>query len=91
MCYARYSLSSFLSEDYIRVRRGKGMVNLEFNMEACKSCGFCVKVCPKQVLAIGDGINRKGYRYVQSEHPDECIGCKMCAVMCPDVVIEISK
>ncbi|GHU67894.1 ferredoxin [Clostridia bacterium] len=67
------------------------MVNLEFNVEACKSCGFCVKVCPKQVLSIGEHINKKGYRYAQSDNPEECIGCKMCAAMCPDAVIEIWK
>jgi 2-oxoglutarate ferredoxin oxidoreductase subunit delta len=67
------------------------MAILELNIEACKSCGFCVKVCPKQLLSIGDSINRKGYRCVQIENADDCIGCKMCAAMCPDVVIEISK
>lgn len=67
------------------------MAKLEFNVEACKSCGYCVKVCPKQVLAIGRQINKKGYRYVEAVNEEACIGCKMCATMCPDVVIEIYK
>ena len=67
------------------------MTKLEFNIEACKSCGFCMKVCPKGVLAIGEKSNRKGYRYIEAVKPEACIGCQMCAVMCPDVVIEIYK
>lgn len=67
------------------------MAKLEFNKEACKSCGFCVKVCPKQVLEIGQSINQKGYRYVVAAHEDACIGCAMCANMCPDAVIEVYK
>ena len=67
------------------------MAKLEFNVEACKSCGYCVKVCPKQVLAIGKHINKKGYRHVEAVKEDACIGCKMCATMCPDAVIEIYK
>lgn len=67
------------------------MMKLKFNVEACKSCGYCIKVCPKQVLKIGSNINLKGYRYVQVAEGKNCIACKQCAVMCPDAVIEIYK
>ena len=40
------------------------MAKLEISRESCKSCGLCVDVCPRQVLEIGEGINKKGYRYV---------------------------
>lgn len=29
----------------------------------CKSCGFCVKFCPKKVIAFGDKRNSKGHYY----------------------------
>lgn len=67
------------------------MAKLEFNVEACKSCGFCVQVCPKKILEIGHDINKKGYRYVKMVDQDACIACAMCANMCPDAVIEIYK
>lgn len=67
------------------------MAKLEFNVEACKSCGYCVKVCPKNVLEIGSEVNKKGYRYVRAAREEDCIGCTMCATMCPDAVIEIYK
>ena len=51
--------------------------------ESCKSCGYCVKFCPKNVLAIGEEVNSKGYLYVTAANPDDCIGCASCGVICP--------
>jgi 2-oxoglutarate ferredoxin oxidoreductase subunit delta len=67
------------------------MAKLEFYAEACKSCGYCVQVCPKNVLAIGHGVNKKGYRYVEAVNEQDCIGCAMCATICPDAVISVFK
>ena len=50
----------------------KGKV--EIRAESCKSCGYCVKFCPKNVLAIGEEVNSKGYLYVTAANPDDCIG-----------------
>ena len=65
----------------------KGKV--EIRAESCKSCGYCVKFCPKGVLAIGEDVNQKGYQYVVAAKPEECTGCATCAVMCPDVAITV--
>ena len=49
----------------------------------CKACGRCVAVCPKKVLALGDKLNARGYRYV--EYAGEgCIGCANCFYACPE-------
>jgi 2-oxoglutarate ferredoxin oxidoreductase subunit delta len=48
-------------------------------------------VCPKKVLGFGDAVNSKGYKYVISVEPDECIGCMMCAQICPMAAIDIYK
>ena len=58
----------------------KGKV--EIRAESCKSCGYCVKFCPKGVLAIGEDVNQKGYQYVVAAKPEECTGCATCAVRC---------
>ena len=59
--------------------------------ERCKSCGYCIKFCPKGVLAIGSEVNSKGYEYVAAVKEEDCVGCCICARMCPDGAIEIYK
>lgn len=67
------------------------MIKLEILSERCKGCGFCLSVCRKNVLEIGGHANSKGYRYVSVKSPQDCVGCLMCANMCPDAAIEIYK
>lgn len=55
----------------------------------CKSCGLCVDVCPKTVLAIGTEINEQGYNYVKQVQPEKCILCNICGVICPDIAIGV--
>jgi len=35
-------------------------------------------------------INDKGYFYAQVVAQDKCIACRFCALVCPDVAIEIA-
>ena len=67
----------------------KGKV--EINIETCKSCLFCVNVCPKNVLNYTDAVNKKGYQYVTPVNPDDCIGCAMCATICPEAAITVYR
>ena len=70
------------------------MPQVTIRAESCKSCGYCVKFCPKGVLAVGQQVNSKGYPYVVAVHPEDCIGCAVCAIcgrMCPDAAIEVYK
>jgi 2-oxoglutarate ferredoxin oxidoreductase subunit delta len=67
------------------------MGKVEINAEACKSCQYCVISCPKKVLAVGDKVNSKGYLYVVAAEPENCIGCAMCAQICPEAAIEVWK
>lgn len=67
------------------------MVKIEILAERCKSCEYCTSVCKRDVLAVGDKANAKGYHYITVKNQDNCIGCLMCANMCPDAAIEIYK
>ena len=67
------------------------MAKVEIRAESCKSCGYCVKFCPKHVLEIGKEVNSKGYPYVRAANPDDCIGCAICGQMCPDAAIEVYR
>lgn len=67
------------------------MVKVEILKERCKSCGYCVKFCPKKILKIGEAVNSKGYEYVEIINQDACISCCSCARICPDGAINIYK
>lgn len=67
------------------------MEKIKVVSERCKSCGYCVKFCPKQVLTIGEKVNGKGYEYVEPVNMEDCVSCCMCARICPDGAIEVYK
>lgn len=67
------------------------MGKVEIRAESCKSCLYCVKFCPKNVLEVGEEVNSKGYQYIVAARPDDCIGCAICAIMCPEAAIEVYK
>lgn len=53
---------------------------------------MCVYACPKKIIALTkDKINAKGYHPARLMKPEECIGCKSCATMCPDVAITVER
>jgi 2-oxoglutarate ferredoxin oxidoreductase subunit delta len=67
------------------------MPKVEISVESCKSCGYCVEFCPRQVLVLGTQVNSKGYEYAMVQNIGGCVACKACAVMCPEAAIEIYK
>ena len=67
------------------------MAMIKVIAERCKSCGYCIKFCPKQVLEVGKQVNSKGYEYVEPVNQEACVACCMCARICPDGAIEVYK
>ena len=61
------------------------------NEERCKGCGLCVTFCPKQVLAMADHLNPKGYYPAEQANKEACTGCSFCVRMCPDVAISVYR
>lgn len=51
----------------------------------CKSCGICIALCPKKVY----DKNETGGPVVA--RPDDCIGCRICEVHCPDFAMSITE
>jgi 2-oxoglutarate ferredoxin oxidoreductase subunit delta len=67
------------------------MPKIKVSAELCKSCQFCINVCPKKIIKVGETSNAKGYRFVEQFDEEKCTGCKLCAVVCPDSAIEVYK
>ncbi len=70
-------------------RRSHGRVLLL--AERCKGCRFCVEFCPRQVLAMSERFNSKGYHIptIIAEH--QCTDCKMCELLCPEFAIYVVR
>jgi len=73
----------------LRIKGVEKMAEVKILSQYCKGCGFCVKSCPKKVLEVTQEVNMLGYKYVSPIHVQDCIACKMCAVICPDAAVEI--
>jgi 2-oxoglutarate ferredoxin oxidoreductase subunit delta len=54
-------------------------------------CGICIHVCPKDVYERSKRLTPKGIRPPEVIRPDECSGCKLCMIYCPDLAIVIEK
>lgn len=61
------------------------------NSEMCKSCGLCIDICKRDVLAVGEESNSKGYKAVVARHPEKCVACALCTAMCPEGAITLKK
>ena len=67
------------------------MNEVRIDFERCKECGYCVHFCPKQVLEIGNSINKRGYYPCIVSRAAECIACGTCARVCPEGAISVYK
>ena len=68
--------------------KGKVVVDVD----RCKGCGLCTKVCPSKILTLNlDRFNAKGYHPVMVSQPDKCTGCGVCSIICPDVVFTVYR
>lgn len=78
----RYWRQPFDSET-VRVTAGDVVVLAD----RCKGCGFCVEYCPREVLALSQAFNRKGYHPPEVRSPDRCLVCNLCEMICPEFAI----
>ncbi len=65
---------------------------IEVRIDHCKGCGLCIGSCKFEVLALTDAskTNFYGYQYLEMVN-ENCTGCTLCAVMCPDQAIDVFR
>ncbi len=76
-----------MSASPAKKKKGK----IEIRADLCKECSFCIPVCPRDCIELGEQINAKGYYTAVFLKPDECNGCAICAIMCPEAAIEVYR
>jgi indolepyruvate ferredoxin oxidoreductase beta subunit len=60
-------------------------VELDINVEWCKSCDICVKMCPERCLKLDDRLKAVLVK------PELCTGCRICEWLCPDLAITVHR
>lgn len=65
------------------------MTYIEINHAWCKGCQICIEICPRDVLVLAAEVSDKGFRPVVVEKIENCTGCSMCELMCPDLAITV--
>jgi len=72
-----------------KIKEITGVVTI--NKSWCKGCGFCVKFCPTNALAMSDEYNAKGYHPPYVKSPDDCRNCDFCQTICPEFAIYVNR
>ena len=60
------------------------------NTSNCKACDKCVAECPAGVLAMRYDHKSVLGAMISVEHPESCIGCMECELICPDFAIYVA-
>ena len=64
------------------------MSHIVIDKTKCKSCYFCVDICPKKLIKADGSIGKTGQPSVQFEDKNnDCLACAQCAMVCPDLAI----
>lgn len=64
------------------------MAYIVLDTKKCKSCYLCIDACPKKLIKKSSQTGITGNFVVDFDDKNgECLGCKCCALSCPDLAI----
>ncbi len=64
---------------------------VELRQDWCKGCYLCLDVCPIEgIFARSEQIGERGFQVVTVD-PENCTGCMLCELLCPDLAITIEE
>jgi len=64
---------------------------ITIDSDACKGCHLCIDQCPREVLAVSENRNTRGYLMPVAVRIDDCVACMMCEMICPDLAIVVEE
>jgi len=67
----------------------KGSIQIDY--ELCKGCEVCIEFCNRKVITLHTTVNAAGYVPVKPSNMEQCNGCGVCAIVCPEVAIEVYR
>lgn len=67
------------------------MPQVKVEPKYCKGCGYCVTVCPNNLLRIGEEKNLIGLHVAEQIQTNLCTACRLCAIICPESAITVYK
>lgn len=71
-----------------REKKGENVAYIVIDESKCKSCYFCIDACPKGLIKKSSKTGFTGNLIAEfKDDNNECIGCKCCAISCPDLAI----
>lgn len=56
----------------------------------CKSCGFCIQICPMEALHWSDMPEADGMHTVEID-ASKCVSCGVCQKFCSDAILVTRK
>jgi 2-oxoglutarate ferredoxin oxidoreductase subunit delta len=65
--------------------------SIKIASEFCKGCELCVSFCPKRLIHLSDKMNACGYLPATFDDDGQCTACAACALVCPEVAIEVYR
>ncbi len=67
------------------------MRRLLIDSDRCKACELCIEACNRNLLALSEELNAKGYHPIAIHDEEKCTSCALCAVVCPDGCFTVFK
>ena len=65
--------------------------HIEIDQELCKGCQLCIAFCNKGSIWPAETLNAAGYQPCAFDGGGDCTGCAICALVCPEVAIEVYR